>query len=83
MLRGIRTATDLKTALRIRPHLGEGESVVTPDGIWMGGNWLRINKDKDAEAGVLKRQQELETFQSSIRNAEQTVEKLSVELDSG
>ena len=83
LLRGIRTATDLKTALRIRPHLGEGESVVTPDGIWMGGNWLRINKDKDAEAGVLKRQQELETFQSSIRNAEQTVEKLSVELDSG
>ena len=31
----------------------------------------------------IERQQELENFQSSIRDAEQTVEKLSVELDSG
>ncbi|MFQ3223674.1 MAG: chromosome segregation protein [Porticoccaceae bacterium] len=38
------------------------ESVVTREGIWLGSNWLRVARDKDATAGVLQRKRELETI---------------------
>ena len=36
--------------------------MVTREGIWLGSNWLRVARDKDATAGVLQRKQELETI---------------------
>lgn len=83
LLQGIRTAPDLASALAMRPQLSQAESVVTPDGIWLGRNWLRVNKDKDAEAGVLKRQQELESLRSNMEIIREEVEQFSAQLDSG
>ena len=62
LLNGIYTAEDLGTALAMRGKLAVGESVVTSDGLWLGANWLRVAKDQDVRAGVLKRQQELESL---------------------
>ena len=83
LLDGIRTAPDLGSALAMREQLAAGQSVVTADGIWLGPNWLRINKDKDAEAGVLKRQQELASLRSRIDETTRSVDDLSAQLDSG
>ena len=52
----------LSEALALQPSLSAIESVVTRDGIWLGNNWLRVARDKDATAGVLKRKQELATI---------------------
>ncbi|SVB13254.1 uncharacterized protein METZ01_LOCUS166108, partial [marine metagenome] len=83
LLKGILTAPNLVSAMAMRGSLSSGESIVTPDGIWLGQNWLRVNKDKDAEAGVLNRQQELESLEFRISQIAHTVEQLSDELESG
>ncbi|MGI9322347.1 MAG: chromosome segregation protein SMC, partial [Pseudomonadales bacterium] len=59
LLEGVLTAASLDDAMHLRASLNAGESVVTLDGIWLGRNWLRVTKDRDAEAGVIKRQKEL------------------------
>lgn len=83
LLRGIRTAPDLATAMGMRNSLDAGESVVTPDGIWLGPNWLRVNKDKDAQAGTIKRQQELVSLGERIEVTQAEVAHLSEQLSGG
>ena len=34
-----------------------GQSVITRDGIWIGPDWLRVSRDKDAHEGVIEREQ--------------------------
>ncbi|MBT5153862.1 MAG: chromosome segregation protein SMC, partial [Gammaproteobacteria bacterium] len=83
LLQGIKTAPDLASAMAERGNLGPGESIVTPDGLWLGKSWLRVNKDKDAQAGIIKRQQELVSLADKISRAAGDVERLNGELDSG
>ena len=83
LLKDILTAPNLVSAMVMRGGLSSGESIVTPDGFWVGQNWLRVNKDKDAEAGVLNRQQELESLEFRISQIAHAVEQLSDELESG
>jgi chromosome segregation protein len=83
LLQGIKTAPDLASAMAMRGNLGPGESVVTPDGVWLGKSWLRVNKDKDAQAGIIKRQQELVSLADKISRATGDVERLNGELEAG
>ena len=49
--------------------------MVTREGIWLGSNWLRVARDKDATAGVLKRKQELEAIsQETVQLNEKVIE---------
>lgn len=41
---GVRVAEDLSAALEMRDALGEGESVICPEGIWLGKDWARMNR---------------------------------------
>ncbi|MBT6319365.1 MAG: chromosome segregation protein SMC [Porticoccaceae bacterium] len=62
LINNIYAAETLADALELQPSLSAIESVVTREGIWLGSNWLRVARDKDATAGVLQRKQELETI---------------------
>jgi chromosome segregation protein len=62
LLANVYAAESLADALKMQPTLAATESVVTREGIWLGSNWLRVARDKDATAGVLKRKQELESI---------------------
>ncbi len=59
LLAGIHGADTLDAALGLRGVLAPGESVVTRDGVWLGANWARVARGRNAAAGVLKRKQEL------------------------
>ncbi len=83
LLAGIYTAADLPAALALRSQLAAHESVVTPEGLWLGRNWLRVAKDSDEQAGVIQRQQELETLTAEIAVTAEAVERLEAELASG
>ena len=83
LLAGVRTSSNLSEALQIRSGLGNGESVITPEGIWLGRNWLRVSKDQDATAGVLKRQAELTTLDQDIAILDETVDTLGADLEGG
>lgn len=83
LLGGVKTADSLADAFQIRSSLNVGESVITPEGIWLGRNWLRVSKDQDATAGVLKRQAELTSLETEIASLDETVETLSEDLENG
>ncbi len=81
LLSGVYSADDLNAALLLRPRLLAHESVVTPEGIWLGPNWLRVNRGDDAESGVLERQQELEILAADITRTEEEIARLSEQRD--
>lgn len=59
-LAAVRTVGSLGEAFTRRRSLAVHESLITPDGHWIGPNWLRLQRGEDNGAGVLARQQELE-----------------------
>jgi len=62
LLGGVYRADDLGQARQMCQGLAEHESVVTPDGAWMGPGWMVVKKPGDGKAGVLKRERELREF---------------------
>jgi chromosome segregation protein len=83
LLAGIHVVDTLVEALAMRTRLSAHESVITKDGIWIGPNWLRVARDTDEQAGVLQRQQELETLEVEIARSETAVEELDESLSRG
>jgi chromosome segregation protein len=83
LFEGIVATDTLGEALRLRPQLRAGQSVITRDGIWIGPDWLRVSRDKDAHEGVLEREERLrreraalEEQQARHRGAEADLESL-------
>ncbi len=71
LLRGIRIAESPPQAWRIRPQLAPGESVITPDGLWLGRNWMRLDAGEAEQGGVLERERQLKELERAISEAEQ------------
>ncbi|MCU7829403.1 MAG: chromosome segregation protein SMC [Candidatus Thiodiazotropha sp. (ex Myrtea sp. 'scaly one' KF741663)] len=83
LLGGVRLAEDLTGAMRARQSLQPGESVITPDGVWLGRQWLRIAREEDESAGVLAREEELRELKSTLEKQEIEVNELSQSLENG
>lgn len=81
LLSGVYIADDLTQALALRTQLDANESVITPDGIWIGANWLRIKRQNDAQSGVLARQEELEQLTVRLADTEARVSSISEQLE--
>ena len=82
LIGGIYAAETLGEALALRPQLAAEESVVTRDGIWLGPNWLRVVRDSDARAGILRREQELKTLAAEIETLSRQVLDHQEQLES-
>ncbi len=80
---GVYAVGSLAEAMQLRGQLDAGESVVTKDGLWLGPNWLRVVKDKDQQAGVLARKQELEELDARLAAVGAEVETKSQTLGEG
>jgi chromosome segregation protein len=81
LLRGVRTANDLGEALALRPRLGPGESVITPEGVWLGRAWLRVARDPDEHSGVLGREQEIKALSAELAQLNGQQEQLQGALE--
>ena len=82
-LRGIRISDNLESALEVRANLQPGESVITPEGIWIGQGWVRVNRGKDSSTGVIRRQEELNKLASLIASLEEEVQVLEQQKEGG
>lgn len=71
----------LEQALNNRHQLKLHESLITPEGLWLGKNWLRICKPADAKAGVLAREKELKTLNHMLDGLEEQIITLSEKLE--
>ena len=80
---GVYIADNIAQALQLRGQLQGGESLITPDGIWIGPNWMRVARDADQEDSVLKRQKELETTQIRLEELEAKVDSMAETLTAG
>jgi len=80
LLAGVYCANDLQSALQMRSQLSVNESVITPDGIWMGSGWLRVVRDEDEKFGVIQREQELQSLSEEISFLEAHLDELENKL---
>ena len=83
MLSGIYAVDNLNSALAMRDTLKPGESVITQDGLWLGANWLRVARDQDATAGMLKRKQELESLDVALAACRTNTSELEQQQSAG
>ena len=65
-LQAVLVAEDLDDAKRLCRDLSPGQSVVTPDGHWLGTGWHRRRSESDTAAGMIARQTQLEALQSDF-----------------
>ncbi len=83
LLGSVRIAGDLSQALSLRSKLAAHESVITPDGIWLGVNWLRVARTIDEKSGVLEREQELKQLADEEEQLASRIKKLDTEVTVG
>ncbi len=83
LLAGVKVAENLSAALSLRHSLAANESVVTPDGIWLGRDWLRVARESDDQAGVLAREEELRELKASLETRSLQVDELAELLEQG
>ncbi len=67
VLARVQVADSLSNALSIREMLDTDDSVITPEGVWLGRQWLRVARDKDAKSSVLTREHDMRRLKGEIR----------------
>jgi chromosome segregation protein len=77
----VRVADTLDQALSLRARLGPGESVITPNGVWLGDGWVRVSRGHRESGGVLTREQDIRTLNNEIRDHEHDLKRLQNERD--
>ncbi|HEC17045.1 MAG TPA: chromosome segregation protein SMC [Sedimenticola sp.] len=83
LLGAVHLAADLTQALGMRDKLSAHESVITPDGIWLGRGWLRLTREKDETSGVLAREEELRRLADDMARLCGQADRLAAELEQG
>jgi len=81
LFEGIVATDTLVEALAVRPRLRAGQSVITRDGIWIGPDWLRVSRDRDAHEGVLEREQTLRRERAELEGLQARSRQLDEELE--
>jgi len=66
LLAGVHVAPDLDGAQAARAGLAAHESIVTPDGVWLGPNWVQVPGKRRPEDGVLARERQLEQLRAAL-----------------
>lgn len=74
-------ADTLNEAYKLREKLAAHESVITPEGLWLGPNWLYSQQTTDEHAGVLAREQEINAISTQLTVLNETVLRLSQTLE--
>ncbi len=72
LLATVRCADSVEEAEARRHELTPGESLITPEGLWFGRNWVRSHHGDESETGLLARQRELDSLEHMINEARQT-----------
>ncbi|MES2204185.1 MAG: chromosome segregation protein SMC, partial [Pseudomonadota bacterium] len=75
------TAENLEEALKIQATLSPAESVITPEGLWLGNNWMRVAYEKNQSQGILEREKELKRVAAEIISAEQVLTQHQMAID--
>jgi chromosome segregation protein len=75
-LQAVYAVEDLTQAFALQPQLAAHESCITRDGLWLGRNWLRMQRPQSAQSGVLQRQQAIQDLQAELAHLETQISEL-------
>ncbi|MGD8420875.1 MAG: chromosome segregation protein SMC, partial [Gammaproteobacteria bacterium] len=81
ILHGIYLCRDLQELRERRGQLQSGESLVTPQGLWAGGNWILQLGDEDQHAGMLAREREIVQIKAQLQDITQAATALKSRND--
>ncbi len=82
LLAGIYTVDTLANAYKVREQLLSHESVITPEGVWLGNHWLRSQQGLvDEESGIIAREQEIKALAEKLAELEQSTKTLTQNLE--
>lgn len=71
---------DIETALAERSLLFAHESIITPNGLWFGKNWMRLQNASDLDKSALKRRARLEQLVATQAEQEAAADNLQRSL---
>ncbi|WP_251359940.1 chromosome segregation protein SMC [Kangiella sp. TOML190] len=77
----VKVAKDLAEALSIRSQLADNESVITPEGLWLGKAWLRVSRQQEQGAGVIEREAELAELNQELELKSATFDELKTKRE--
>ena len=79
LLAGVFAADSLAVALAHRASLRFNESIITREGVWLGPDWIGLDRAEDPLAGVIERGEQIEHSREAAAAAQ---ERLAAMLDS-
>ena len=80
LLAHIYTAPDIETALAERHLLADGESVITPSGLWLGRQWAALPGTVAGHKSVLTQTAKIQQLQASVDEQRALINTLQPEL---
>ena len=81
LLAGVYCAGDLTAARAAQAQLKPYESIILPDGAWLGPGWLRIIRSKDNKTGVLQREKELRLLKQRQQEVQCEISQLEEQFE--
>jgi len=78
----IKTVETLDHALELRTSLADGESAITPEGVWASRDWLLMPDSEAGQVGVIERQKKVSELTEQLAQAEESLELTNNRLDS-
>jgi chromosome segregation protein len=76
----VRRAENVSRAQSLLAELGPEESVITPEGIWLGAGWLRQPTADDQSDGLLQREQEIRELGELIEEDDREIDTIEEQL---
>ncbi len=81
LMAGIKAVETLSDALGMRDGLDEGQSAITPEGVWVSRDWVLMPDSDAGQVGVIERQKKVSELTEQLAQAEEALEAASERLD--
>ena len=81
LLSGVYVANSMADALSQRAKLQTHESIVIPDGVWLGPNWMRVSQAQSESGGLLERESLINELSNKLEAQSQTVAVIDEQLE--
>ena len=81
LLEGVYVCGNVEELRYKRVQLRPGESLVTPQGLWAGRNWVLQLGEEDQHSGVIERAREIEQLKAEVDQATLSARDLKSRLD--
>lgn len=80
LLGGIYCLADFAEAFTLRAELSEGESFVTPEGLWVSANRVSFQQKQSGDIGPLARKNKIEALQKDIEALKAEITKIETRI---